>query len=396
MPVTFYSSDQTVTCPDTDSGGPFESVLGKFTSLISQADADAQATAYLSALFISGCKPIPVPVVSNGHVPIYNNAPFSYQIEATNSPTSYGIGLGGLPSGLSLNTTTGLITGTVTGETVGNTIIVDINATNAGGTSVSNLTEGLLYLTVTEPAPVITSPLTANIGNSVAFTYQIVATNSPTSYGATGLPSGINIDASTGLISGTATGMTVGNVYTIPISATNVAGTGSGTLMLTVVPTLNASFTDSGDGGASTSRQVSIDGGAYATVNFSQNYIFLHQIKMRTTVTAPTPVFGTPQFQWNMDSGLISTPDSSLWSKPLQSGSIASIIGTSLGIIRCINQWGGNGGSPGLDYTFPSASSTNQTDNLSGTLSSNTSWEHLITASSVSFSSLVMETILNF
>jgi hypothetical protein len=303
--ITYYSAQMTVTCPAQDTGGPFTSPLGKFTSIISQADADSQAEAYLVNLLATGCVQTVFP-------------------------------------------------------------------------------------------PVITSPLTANIGNSVAFTYQITATNSPTSFNATSLPSGLSVNTSTGLISGTITSATIGSTYSIPISAMNAGGTGSATLVLTVIATLNANFITIGDGGASTLREVSIDGSVYTTVNFSQNYIFLHQIKMRTTVTNPTPVFGDPQFQWNMESGLIGSPDSSLWSKPLQASSIASIIGTSLGSIRCINQWGGNGGSPGLDYTFPSASSTNQTDNLSGTLSSNTTWEHLITHSGVSFSSLVMETILNF
>jgi hypothetical protein len=54
------------------------------------------------------------------------------------------------------------------------------------------------------------------------FSYQIAATNAPTSYGATGLPGGLSVCTTTGLISGTpsATGTS-----TVTLSATNSAGT---------------------------------------------------------------------------------------------------------------------------------------------------------------------------
>jgi hypothetical protein len=52
------------------------------------------------------------------------------------------------------------------------------------------------------------TPAIASAGNALgvvggAFSYQIVGTNAPTSYGATGLPNGLNISQGTGLISGT-------------------------------------------------------------------------------------------------------------------------------------------------------------------------------------------------
>lgn len=48
----FYSAQQTATCT---SSGPYVSPAGKFTSLVSQADADAQATAYLSTVTAGAC-----------------------------------------------------------------------------------------------------------------------------------------------------------------------------------------------------------------------------------------------------------------------------------------------------------------------------------------------------
>src|SRR5439155_21188355 len=120
---------------------------------------------------------------------------FSYQITATNNPTSYNAT--GLPPGLSVNTSTGLISGT---PTTAGTYSVTISATNAGGTGSATLT-----LTIKPAAPVITSPLTATGTVGVAFSYPITATNNPTSFNATGLPAGLPVNTSTGLISGTPT-----------------------------------------------------------------------------------------------------------------------------------------------------------------------------------------------
>ena len=82
--------------------------------------------------------------------------------------------------------------------------------------------------------PAITSQLTAASAPSQAFSYQITASSTPTSYTATGLPGGLTVNASTGVISGTApAGVTT---YSITLSATNAYGTGAtSTLVLTVL-----------------------------------------------------------------------------------------------------------------------------------------------------------------
>jgi C1A family cysteine protease len=78
--------------------------------------------------------------------------------------------------------------------------------------------------------PVITSASTASGTVGSPFSYQIVASNSPTIYGATGLPTGLTLSGS-GSITGTPTA--AGNSIVI-ISATNSAGSGSANLTLTV------------------------------------------------------------------------------------------------------------------------------------------------------------------
>jgi hypothetical protein len=83
----------------------------------------------------------------------------------------------------------------------------------------------------TSGVPVITSPLTASGNSGKPFTYQITATNNPTSYSAAGLPAGLSLNTSTGLISGTPTTAVTANVT---IGATNTSGAATATLVITI------------------------------------------------------------------------------------------------------------------------------------------------------------------
>ena len=160
-------------------------------------------------------------ITSNGAASGTVGTAFSYQITATNSPTSFSTSV--LPSGLAVNTTSGLISGTPTGA---GSSSVTLSATNSGGTGSAPLT-----LTVTVAAPVITSSGAAGGTVGTALSYQITATNSPTGFGASGLPSGLAVNATSGLISGTPTGE---GTFNVTLSATNSGGTGSATLTISV------------------------------------------------------------------------------------------------------------------------------------------------------------------
>ena len=82
-------------------------------------------------------------------------------------------------------------------------------------------------------APSITSALAGSSAYGSASSYQITASYDPTSYNAVSLPTGMTLDANTGLISVAAN--TVAGVYSIDLTATNATGTGnSSTLVYTV------------------------------------------------------------------------------------------------------------------------------------------------------------------
>lgn len=148
---------------------------------------------------------------------------FSYLISASNSPTSFAAT--GLPLGLTVNASTGLISGTPTGT---GTFNITLSASNSGGTGSATLS-----LSILPPPPVITSNLSRSGTVGTLFSYQILASNNPTSYGATGLPAGLTVNTTTGLISGTPSA--AGN-SSVTISATNSGGTGGNTLTLNIAP----------------------------------------------------------------------------------------------------------------------------------------------------------------
>ena len=160
-------------------------------------------------------------------------AAFRFQVTATNAPSRFDAA--GLPSGLSINTSSGLIVGS---PFVGGTFPVTLTAANGAGSTSSVLTLTIAAL----PIPVINSPLTATAAVGQLFGYQIAATNNPTNYSATGLPNGLSINTATGLISGTPL---AAGTPTIILSATNTSGVGTATLVLTInnsasnLPTLN-------------------------------------------------------------------------------------------------------------------------------------------------------------
>ncbi len=80
--------------------------------------------------------------------------------------------------------------------------------------------------------PVITSASEATATVSSAFTYSITASNTPTSFNASPLPSWLSVNTGTGDITGTPT--TSISPVAITISATNGSGTGTAILRLRV------------------------------------------------------------------------------------------------------------------------------------------------------------------
>ena len=152
----------------------------------------------------------------------YNSgALFNYQINATNNPSFYdATNLAAI--GLTINSVTGLISGTL--AEVNGTFNSVITAVNASGSGTAPLSITVLHL------PVITSGSSVTSVDGAAFSYQITANFNPTSYNASGLPSGLFIDQHNGLISGVASA----GIYNATVTAINVGGTTSTPLTIVV------------------------------------------------------------------------------------------------------------------------------------------------------------------
>ncbi len=101
-----------------------------------------------------------------------------------------------------------------------------VNVTNGSivvGTNTFNV--------IASPPPVITSPGSVLAVIGAQFSYQITGTNGPTGFSATGLPGGVLLNASTGLLAGTPTAAGLVNAT---VFATNSGGTGSSIVTIDV------------------------------------------------------------------------------------------------------------------------------------------------------------------
>ena len=202
--------------------------------------------------------------------------PFSYQIVASNTPTRYAVT--GLMSSLTVNAATGLISGT---PTAAGTFQMTLAATNGGGTTTAPLT-----VTIAANAPVITSATTASGTVNTAFFYQITASYHPTNFYVTGLPMGLSVNGTTGLISGTPT---VPGTFNLTLYAYN--GTqGSQPLSLTIAPiapVITSATTATGTVGTAFSYQIT-------AANYPTKFGVIG-LKDGLTVNAATGVIsGTP------------------------------------------------------------------------------------------------------
>jgi len=142
-----------------------------------------------------------------------------------------------LPTGLALNTTTGIVSGTPTAVTAAASYTV--TATNTAGSTTASLT-----ITV-NAAVVAPTGLTYSTNPAVYTNGVAIPSNTPssgggavTSYGVNpALPTGLNLNSASGVITGTPTAVTATGTYTV--TATNSAG--FTTVGLTI--TVNASVT---------------------------------------------------------------------------------------------------------------------------------------------------------
>ncbi len=144
----------------------------------------------------------------------------SFTVTATGFPAPTFTLTGALPSGVTFNTTTGVLSGTPAAGT-GNSYPLTITASNNVGTQASQP----FTLTVNQ-APAITSSANTTFTTGTAGTFTVTATGFPApTLSQTGtLPTGVTFNTSTGVLSGTPAAGT-GGTYSLTITASNGVGT---------------------------------------------------------------------------------------------------------------------------------------------------------------------------
>ena len=172
----------------------------------------------------TGVKPtITTTSLTNGQA----NQSYSFTPTATGtSPITWSAS--GLPSGLSVNSSTGVISGI---PTTAGTYSITLTATNAYGSDSKTLT---LTVSAAGVKPSISTTSLTDGQANLSYSFTLAATGtSPITWSVSGLPSGLSVNSSTGVISGTP--RTAGT-YRPSITARNAYGTDTKTLTLTIAP----------------------------------------------------------------------------------------------------------------------------------------------------------------
>jgi hypothetical protein len=176
----------------------------------------------------------------------------------------------GLPSGLSISTSTGLITGTVANlDANSSPYSVTVSATAGTKTASQAFSWTVTHILLTNPGSQISA-------QGTAASLQIQASdpdNDRLTFGASGLPAGLSVNTSTGLISGTISSSAgAGSPYTANVTAADATHTATQTFTWSVT---NASVTVTNPGtqnsadGATVSLQISASDTAGDPLSFS-------------------------------------------------------------------------------------------------------------------------------
>jgi hypothetical protein len=141
----------------------------------------------------------------------------------------------GLPGGLSINPTTGLITGTIDSRAAGS---YSVTVTATDNTATSSAT--FIWIVNDTTAPDLSNPGLQSNNEGDVVNLQVSAADAD-SFAASGLPGGLSIDPATGLISGTIPVGAAGS-YSVTVTASDAGASSDATFTWTVdgAPTITS------------------------------------------------------------------------------------------------------------------------------------------------------------
>jgi|GEM_PF-1176387 len=142
----------------------------------------------------------------------------------------------GLPPDLSINPNTGVISGTISyGAYQGSAYQVTVTATDNGSPKLSDSVTFAWNVSNTNRKPEVVKPKPQVSRKGEYVSLQVIASDpdgDPITFSATGLPGGLAINASTGLISGTVTAEP-GSIFTVILAVTDGKPGGTKTVQFT-------------------------------------------------------------------------------------------------------------------------------------------------------------------
>jgi hypothetical protein len=234
------------------SGTPTGTFTGtiNFTITVTDSESPTKQTASANLSIVISATPLKVTTTSlaGGSIgTVYTNQ--TLQATGGITPYSWTVTTGSLPSGLSLNASTGVISGTPTGTFVGTdsftvTVTDSETPTQAKATANLSITISVAPLSVTTTS----SSFVVGVVNSVypSTTLQATGGISPYTWAVTtgSLPAGLSLNGTTGVISGTPTASgTVNFTVTVTDSETPTAKTATANLSIVVNPALSVTTT---------------------------------------------------------------------------------------------------------------------------------------------------------
>ena len=207
------------------------------TFTVSITDANGVAATKTYTLTVNGAPSI---TTSSLATATQTQTGYSQTLVGTGGTTPYlwSITTGSLPSGLSLNASTGAITGTVGASATSQTFTVTL--TDANGVTATKS----LSITVNVAPSITTTSLATATQNETGYSQTLAGTGGTTPYAwsvTTGsLPSGLTLNSSTGVISGTLGASATSQTFTVTLTdANNVKATKSLTLTVNAAPSIS-------------------------------------------------------------------------------------------------------------------------------------------------------------
>ena len=272
----------------TLSGTPAAGTGGSYSLQISAANAVSTVKQTFTLVVIQ-----PPVITSANSVTFATGTASTFKVTATGYLAPTFTETGTLPSGVTLNATTGVLSGTPA-ATAGGVYVITLTATNAAGTSTQTFT-----LTVNQP-PVITSANNTTFIVGTATTFKVTSTGYvlPTLVETGNLPTGVTfVDNGKGTanLAGTAAAGT-GGIYTFTITATNEAGVANQTFTLTVnqLPVYTSSATTTFNAGVAGTFTVTTQ--AYPNAKYTESGALPNGIIFADKGNGTATFSGTPGF----------------------------------------------------------------------------------------------------